>query len=158
VTRVCLVGADDVDLRTELLASQTARDALSSYELDTPYANCVAVDTISLGAAVSLCNDLNWYLRRYAADAIVLEPSVSQSEWLSRSLATAIRNERVTVDETGTFLKIYGVVPPDDEAIDAYALAEPLFARRIGGETPGYDLREVEDTVIVRVPATEFGA
>ncbi|MFB6353023.1 MAG: DUF5804 family protein [Halobacteriales archaeon] len=161
MTRVCLVGADDVDLRAELLASETARDALASYDLEQPWANCVAVDTISIGAAVSLCNDLNWYLRRYVADALVLEPSVSEHEWLSRSLATAVRNERVDPGETGTFLKIYGVVEPggDDaaEGADAPALAEPLLARRVGGETPEYDLREVADTVVVRITPEEFG-
>ncbi|MDZ7702649.1 MAG: DUF5804 family protein [Halobacteriales archaeon] len=168
MTRVCLVGADGIELRDELWASETARDALASYELDEPYANCVAVDTISIGAAVSLCNDLNWYLRRYVADTLVLEPSVSGEEWLSRSLATAVRNERVAADETATFLKIYGVVEPevagendDPDAPPANAkpaLAEPLFARRVGGETPEYDLREVLDTVVVRVTADEFGA
>jgi hypothetical protein len=156
VTRVCLVGADDVALRAELTASETARDALSSYELDEPFANCVAVDTISIGAAVSLCNDLNWYLRRYVEDAIVFEPSVSEDEWLSRSLATAVRNERISADETDTFLKIYGVIETEREGPNA--LAEPLFARRVGGETPEYDLREVVDTLVVRVTATEFGA
>lgn len=157
MTRVCLVGGEDVDLRAELLASETASDALSAYELETPFANCVAVETISLGAAVSLCNDLNWYLRRYADDAIVLEPSVSEAEWLSRSLATAIRNERIAAGETGTFLKIYGVVEPA-EAARPNELVEPLLARRIGDETPEYDLRDVADTVTVRVTASEFGA
>ena len=192
VTRVCLVGADDVDLRAALLDSETARDALSSYAVEEPYANCVAVETISIGAAVSLLNDLNWYLRRYADDALVLEPSVSREEWLSRALATAVRNERIEPADTGTFLKIYGVVEPDaadDEGSDAgdegasgpgsaagdaeaasvtesddtadegpLALAEPLLARRVGGETPAYDLREVVDTLVVRVTAEEFGA
>ena len=157
MTRVCLVGADDLDLRAELTASETARDALASYELEEPYANCVAVDTISIGAAVSLCNDLNWYLRRYTRDAVVLEPSVSDEEWLSRSLATAVRNDRIAPGETATFLKIYGVVAPE-EGDRPPALAEPLFARRVGGETPEYDLREVVDTLVVRVTASEFGA
>lgn len=157
MTRVCLVGTDGVDLRAELLASETARDALSSYDLAEPWSNCVAVETISVGAAVSLCNDLNWYLRRYVDDALVLEPSVSDDEWLSRSLATAVRNERIEPEATGTFLKIYGVVEPE-EGEGAAALAEPLFARRVGGETPEYDLRDVADTVVVRVTAEEFGA
>ena len=158
MTRVCLVGDDDVDLRAELLASETARDALSSYELVRPYVNCVAVDTISLGAAVSLCNDVNWYLRRYVADALVLEPSISETEWLSRSLATAVRNDRIAADQTDTFLKIYGVVEPTEDSGGRPGLAEPMFARRVGGETPTYDLRDVTETLVVRVTATEFGA
>lgn len=184
VTRVCLVGASDVDLRAELLGSETAQDALASYELGTPFANCVTLETISLGAAVSMLNDLDWYLRRYTTDALVLEPSVDEDEWLSRLLATAVRNEHIAPEETGTFLKIYGLVPAsevdgDGEAGDTpggeasrgdagapregggdgpIALAEPLFARRIGGETPGYDLRTVVDTLVVRVTPEEFGA
>lgn len=148
------MGADSVDLRGELLASDTAREALSSYDLGEPYANTVAVETISIGAAVSLLNDLDWYLRRYVADALVLEPSVNQQEWLSRKVATAIRNEEVTPGETGTLLKVYGVIGADN----APRLIEPMFAQRVGAETPAYDLREVDATLVVRVTEPEFGS
>lgn len=175
MTRVCLVGDDDVDLRRELLASETARDALSSYDIEEPYANTVAVETISLGAAVSLLNDLNWYLVRYAADALVLEPSVSGTEWLSRGVARAIRAEELEPAATGELLKIYGVATPSppDEAAESEdrdedappppasaspRLVEPLYARRVGEGTPEYDLRDVDDTVVVRVTPAEFGA
>lgn len=154
MTEVCLVGKSELDLREELLASETARDALSSYELDEPFANTVCLETISLGAAVSVLNDLRWYLRRYTTDAVVLEPSVSQSEWLSRDLATAIRNETVKPAETTEFLKIYGL--ENDDAGPPH-LVEPLFVRRIENERPEYDLREVDDTVMIRVTADEFG-
>jgi hypothetical protein len=33
---------------------------------------------------------------------------------------------------------------------------EPLFVRRRQGETPEYDLRDVDETVIVRVSESEF--
>ncbi len=149
MTRVCLVGSADVDLRYELLSRETAREALSTYALAAPYENTVAVETVSLGAAVSLLNDLNWYLVRFAAGALVLEPSVSDEEYLSRDLATAVRNDRVDPGDTGALLKVYGV--------DDGALVEPLFVRRTDGEVPEYDLREVEDTVVVRVTGAEFG-
>lgn len=208
MTRVFLVGADDASLPEDLLTYPTARDALDAYELYEPYENTVAVETISIGAAVSLLNDLDWYLVRLVSEALVLEPSVSEEEWLSRKLATTIRNETVEPEETGTFLKIYGVVYGDDEDgaadgdvhggtdvrgdgdVDANReaatgtageegdaaepgdaddkghddhggrrprLAEPLFAQRVDGEVPGYDLREVDDTLVVRVTPGEFG-
>ena len=190
MTRVCLVGAEDATLPEDLLSYPTARDALDSYRLEEPYENAVAVETISIGAAVSLLNDLDWYLVRLVSEALVLEPSVSGDEWLSRTLATRVRNETVEPEDTGTFLKIYGVVSPD-EAVDGDGgglqvddaggnidgsesvhagdaapiaagrrprLAEPLYAQRVDGEVPDYDLREVADTLVVRVTAEEFGA
>jgi hypothetical protein len=148
VTRVCLVGAADVDLTFELLSRETARAALSTYQLDEPFENSLALDTVSVGAAVSLLNDLNWYLVRYADAALVREPSISNDEWLSRALATAIRESEVDPAETGDLLKVYGVV--DGE------LVEPMFLTRVDGEVPEYDLREVDDTLVVRVTEAEF--
>lgn len=148
MTRVCLVGAADVDLTFELLSRETARAALSTYQLDEPFENSLALDTVSVGAAVSLLNDLNWYLVRYADAALVREPSISNDEWLSRALATAIRESEVDPAETGDLLKVYGVV--DGE------LVEPMFLTRVDGEVPEYDLREVDDTLVVRVTEAEF--
>jgi len=92
MTRVCLVGDDDVVLQYELLSRETAREALATYDLQEPFDNSVALETMSLGAAVALLNDLNWYLIRFVETALVLEPSVSDEEWLSRDLAAAIRD------------------------------------------------------------------
>jgi len=155
MTRVCLLGAEDADLPYDLLAYETAREALSSYDLAEPFANSIAVETISLGAAVSLLNDLQWYLLRLIEEAFVLEPSVSETEWLSRDLATAIRNDEVDPATTGEYLKIYGLVAGEE---DPPAVEEPMFARRVGGEVPEYDLRDVEETMVVRVTESEFAA
>ena len=147
---VCLVGKPEVDLRRELLSRETARDALATYDLSVPFENTVAMETVSLGAAVSLCNDLNWYLVRYAREALIRDPSVSDEEWLSRKLATAVRNDAVRPTETDRLLKEYGVV--DGE------LVEPMFlARSDDGPLPEYDLRDVERTVLVRITDEEFG-
>ena len=155
MTRVCLIGAEEVDLPVDLLAYETAREALSSYDVDEPFANSLAVETISLGAAVALLNDLQWYLVRLIESAFVLEPSVSGSEWLSRDLAEAIRDEEVDPPDSGEYLAIYGLEareggPP--------VLVEPMFARRVDGDHPAYDLRNVEETVVVRVTGSEFEA
>lgn len=149
VTRVCLVGSPDVDLRYELLSRETAREALSTHDLRRPFENSVAVDTISLGAAVSLLNDLNWYLTRFADLAFVLEPSVSSDEWLSRDLATRIRDGDADPAETGDLLAVYGIVEG--------RLVDPMYVTRVGDLMPEYDLREVDSTLVVRVTEAEFG-
>ena len=151
MTRVCLLGAEDVDVQYELLSRETAREALSTYERHAPFENSLAVDTVSLGAAVALCNDLNWYLVRFVDLAVVREPSVSTEEWLSRSLATAIRDGDVDPEETGDRLAVYGV---DDGRV-----VEPMYVtRRPDGTVPSYDLRDVTETVTVRVTDAEFDA
>jgi len=113
MARVCLVGDEDIHLQYELLSRETARDALAAYDLREPFENSVAVETVSLGAAVSLLNDLNWYLIRFVEDAIVYEPSVSEDEWLSRGLAAAIRDDQIEPEESDRFLKIYGLEYPE---------------------------------------------
>ena len=150
MTRVCLVGDEGVELRYELVSRETSREALATYDLREPYRNTVALETVSLGAAVSLLNDLNWYLVRFADEALVLEPSITDAEWLSRALAEAVRSDDVPPGETGRFLKVFGV--------DDGGLLEPMFVTRTGPELPEYDLHDVEDTFIVRVTEAEFGA
>jgi hypothetical protein len=150
MTRVCLVGDEGVELRYELVSRETSREALATYDLREPYRNTVALETVSLGAAVALLNDLNWYLVRFADEALVLEPSITDSEWLSRALAEAVRSDDVRPGETGRFLKVFGV--------DDGGLLEPMFVTRTGPELPEYDLHDVEDTFVVRVTEAEFGA
>ncbi|QCC52252.1 DUF5804 family protein [Halapricum salinum] len=170
MTRVCLLGDEDVNLQYELLSRETSRNALATYDLREPYDNAVALETVSLGAAVSLLNDLNWYLVRFVDDVLVLEPSVSEDEWLSRDVATAVRDNELTAEETERFLKIYGVAQQGtsggddgderaDEEIEQDRppkLVEPMFVTRTGPELPEYDLRDVEETVRVRVTKAEF--
>lgn len=150
MTRVCLLGNDDSALRGELFRHEGSRKALSPYDIDEPWVNTIAVTTVSLGAAVSLLNDLDWYLVRYARDAIIYEPSVSESEWLSRQLATNIRDTAIEPEDTGELLKVYGV---EDEH-----LVEPMYVQRRDGSPPTYDLREVDETVLVRITRDEFGS
>ncbi|MEF8773771.1 MAG: DUF5804 family protein [Halobacteriales archaeon] len=150
MTTVCLVGAPDVDLRRTLFDHETAREALTTYEIERPFHNSVAVETVSLGAAVSLLNDLNWYLIRYVDQALVREPSISDSEWLSRDLATRVRDGEIPPEETDVYLAVFG--------LDDGELVEPLYVtRNEDGSVPAYDLRDVEETVVVRVSTSEFG-
>ncbi|WP_254523294.1 DUF5804 family protein [Natrinema caseinilyticum] len=207
MTRVCLIGDDGSSLQYELLSRETARDALSTYDLERPFENSLAVRTVSVGAAVSLLNDLNWYLTRFVEEALVQEPSVSTDEWLSRPLARQLRNGTVEPEATAEFCKVYGVErvdaeydpSSDDDSGDAdsssnagggrtaatdassadegadvvgsddssegdrsgtaeptYRLVEPLFVRRIDGDLPEYDLRDVEKTLVVRLTEAEY--
>ena len=156
MTRVCLVGDDEYDLRYELLSRETAREALATYDIGQPYANSVAVDTVSLGAAVALLNDLDWYLARFASAAFVREPSVSDTEWLSRALATQVRNDAIDPETSDRYLAVYGV--------SEGSLVEPMYVRRRDTDPDGsrapipeYDLQEVEETVVVRATEAEFG-
>ncbi len=192
MTRVCLVGEGDVNLQYELLSRETAREALATYDPGQPYENTLAVETVSLGAAVALLNDLDWYLARFVSAAFVREPSIDGEEYLSRDLATAVRDGEVAPEERGDLLTVYGV--------DDGRLVEPMYVRRSdaadrdheadpdatapvspgtpsveesgpddasrgdGGDEeddddrdrPSYDLREVEETVVVRVTEAEF--
>ena len=146
MAQVCLLGEPGSELRYELLSRETAREALSTYDLREPYANSLAVDTVSIGAAVSLLNDLNWYLVRFVRAALVQADSVSETEWLSRELAAAIRDGDVDPADTGELLKLYGV---DDGRPE-----NPVYVEREGEWTPereGYD-----EVLVVRVTESEF--
>lgn len=207
--QVCLVGREDASLQYELLSRETARNALASYDIAEPFANSVAVETVSLGAAVSLLNDLDWYLARFVRTSLVNDESISEKEWLSRGMATAIRDDRIDPSDSRTYLKIYGletrstaenaVEPPgtetssgqndadrppgerepdregeaDGEGDDAGSarpaseagddsppprLVEPMFVSPTDGDIPEYDLRDVPDTLVVRVTEEEFGS
>ena len=184
MTRVCLIGNDDCNLQYELLSRETSREALATYDLTRPFENSLSVRTVSVGAAVSLLNDLQWYLTRFVDEALVLEPSVSDDEWLSRALARDLRNGDVEPEATAEFCKIYGLEridaametgdsengtdgegdardadDPDGDATASYAsrrLVEPLYVRRTGGELPAYDLRDVDETLVVRVTEAEY--
>ncbi|QRV15369.1 hypothetical protein JMJ58_00220 [Haloterrigena salifodinae] len=191
MTRVCLIGDSDCNLQYELLSRETSREALATYDLRRPFENSISLRTVSVGAAVSLLNDLNWYLTRFVDTALVQEPSVSEDEWLSRALATELRNGDLEPADTAEFCKIYGLerVGPDpdagagsadesesdaaeptandaesDESADAdetraettsWRLVEPLYVRRTGGELPTYDLRDVDETLVVRLTEAE---
>ena len=148
MTRVCLIGSDESDLRYELLSRETARAALATYDLSQPFDNSIALETVSLGAAVALLNDLNWYLVRFVDHALVKEPSISDNEWLSRALATQVRDRELPPEETDQRLRVFGV--------DGDRLIEPMYVTRVDGEIPDYDLRDVDETVVVRVSDDEF--
>lgn len=150
MTRVCLVEDDDSSLPLDLYGYDTARHALATYDITEPWDNTVVLDTVSLGAAVSLLNDLNWYLARLTSDAFVQDPSVSRHEWLSRPLAREIRDGNVSPDDPVNRLKVYGV--------ENGRLVDPTNVLRGSGGDGDYERSEYDDTVVVRVTQDEFFA
>ena len=146
MTRVRVLGKDEYDLRGELLTSETSREALSTYDfLETRIENVVVVETATLGGALALLNDLDWYLTRYARASEVLEPSVSEDEWLSRRLAERIYEGKIEADDTDEFYVVRGV--KDGE------LLQPLYSR---GEPAEYDLAETDFVTVTRLDESEF--
>ncbi|MEF8871561.1 MAG: DUF5804 family protein [Haloarculaceae archaeon] len=185
MTRVCLVGNDDVNLRYELLSRETSRNALVTYDLREPFENAIGIETVSLGAAVALLNDLDWYLIRFVEEALVLEPSISDDEWLSRDLAAEIRANEADAETVDRYLKVYGIEQPGEDGTDTKdstasddpgdesdtedesaeptqdrppRLVEPMLVARTGETIPEYDLRHVEETLVVRLTESEFDA
>lgn len=153
MTEVCIVGEDE-DLHEDLLSYENARRALSAYEVAEPYVNAIVVETISLGTAVSLLNDLDWYLARVAEDALIRESSIAEEEWLSRAVASAVRDGDLDPAKWGPTRKLYGVL--EEEREDApgrtqHRLVEPMYVTGAGDSIPAYDLHDVVDTVVVRI-------
>ncbi|AOW79803.1 hypothetical protein HTSR_0609 [Halodesulfurarchaeum formicicum] len=148
MTEVCLRGQPETDIQEALLAYETARSALAPYQHHHPFENTIAVETVSLGAAISLLNDLDWYLARTTQGTLLRDPSVSTSEWLSRDLAEQVRNGEIPPDATGQYLKVYGLADRE--------LIEPMYVTRREDSIPAYDLADVEATVVVRVTEREF--
>ncbi len=148
MTRVRILGREDVSLEYELVTSETAREALSSYdrvESEVEIRNSVVYRTSSLGGALASLNDLDWYLTRYARFSEVLEPSVSTHEWISRSLARKLYEREVDPEDTTEYYLVRGVV--DGE------LREPVYGKE---EPPEYDLYDTDDVTVTRISEDEF--
>jgi hypothetical protein len=79
---------------------------------------------------------------------MVREPSISETEWLSRGLATQVRDRGIPPEETDRLLQIFGV--------EENRLVEPMYVTRVTDSVPSYDLRDVDETVVVRVAEDEF--
>ncbi|WP_435095510.1 DUF5804 family protein [Halarchaeum sp. P4] len=148
MTEVCIVAKEGKRLPSDLYTYETAYRALATYDADYPWENALTVETVSLGTAVSLLNDLDWYLARVAADAFVRDPSVSETEWLSRPLARALRDGDADPEERINRLKVYGV--------DEGRLVDPTMVLRGDAQEGDYERSEYDDTVVVRVTNDEF--
>ena len=152
MTEVCLIGTEHVDLFNTLMEHEVSRNALSPYSITIPFENSINLTTISLGAAVSLLNDLSWYLSRYVKEALVLEPSIHKKEWLSRQLATAIRNEEIRPRTSKKFLKIYYL----SRSEEILKLTRPIFTTREELSTLDPPHTDSSSQIIIRLLDSEF--
>ena len=148
MTEVCVVAKEGATLPGDLYAYETAYRALSTYDLEPRWENALVVETISLGTAMSLLNDLDWYLARVSGDAFVRDPSVDPDEWLSRPLARAVRDSEVDPAEPVNRLRAYGV--------EDGRLVDPTMVLRGEAQEGVYERSEYEETVVVRVTQDEF--
>ena len=152
MTEVRLIGTEPVDLFNTLMEHEVSRNALSPYSLTIPFENSIDITTISLGAAVSLLNDLNWYLSRYVKEALVLEPSVHKKEWLSRQLATAIRNEEIHPRNSKKFHKIYCLLSSNE----TLKLTRPISTTRDELSTLDFLQPDPNFRITIRLLESEF--
>ena len=152
MTEVRLIGMGHIDLLPILMEHEVSRNALSPYDLTIPFENSIDLTTISIGAAVSLLNDLNWYLSRYVEEALIREPSIHKKEWISRKLAVAIRNEKIRPRNSNKFLKIYSTISSDN----TLKLTQPAFLTREQLATTKSTHQVSESSFYIRLLATEF--
>lgn len=146
MTRVRIVGKENYNLRYELITSPTSREALSTYDvLETDLENTVEVETASIGSALALLEDIDWYLTRYADFVNILEPSVSEDEWLSRELARELYERDIDPEETDEFYAVRGL--EDGNVLEA------MYVR---GEPAEYDLHDVDEVIVTRISEDEF--
>ena len=148
MTEVCLVAKSDAALPGDLYAYENARRALATYEPENRWGNALVVETISLGMAVSLLNDLDWYLARVSSDAFVRDRSVDEREWFSRALAREFRDGEADADDPVNRLRAYGV--------EEGRLVDPTMVLRGDAGAGEYERAEYDETVVVRVTRDEF--
>lgn len=157
VTQVRLIGLQtDIEeplyLFDILMAHETPKQILSLHNVTIPFENSIDISTISLGSSLSLLNDLHWYLSRYVGEVLILEPSIDEKEWLSRKLATSIRNEEISVQKSKNFLKIYSII-----SISGISkLAPPIFTSRKNISSLNPLLNDSNSTIFIRLLSSEF--
>lgn len=123
--RLVLVPREGVDLYSELLASETSREALRFYQPERTPAG-VEVTVASLGSALSLVSDLRWYVRRYMHDVIF---EVAPGTFCTAEIARKIYEEREPVLQKGwKFRRVYTF------RAGSLVSDEPMDPGRINGE------------------------
>tara|TARA_B110000263_G_C15258491_1_gene487634 strand:- start:356 stop:838 length:483 start_codon:yes stop_codon:yes gene_type:complete len=159
VTQVRLIGLqtdaeENLDLFNILMAHETPKQILSLHNVTIPFENSIDISTISLGSSLSLLNDLRWYLSRYVSEVLILEPSVDEKEWLSRKLATSIRNNELSIQKSKKFLKIYSIISVSGVS----KLDPPIFVSRKNISSLKPLLNNSNSTMFIRLLSSEFGS
>ena len=85
-------------------------------------------------------------------EALVLEPSVHKKEWLSRQLATAIRNEEIHPRNSKKFLKIYCLLSSNE----TLKLTRPISTTRDELSTLDFLQPDPNFRITIRLLESEF--
>ena len=94
-----------IDLYNTLLSSETSRGILRFYRpVKTDYG--VIIENATLGNALSLTSELNWYKRRYISDVLF---EISPDLFCTHEFALDIYSRDKKMKETWNYTKLIGV-------------------------------------------------
>lgn len=94
-----------IDLYTTLLSSETSRGILRFYRpVKTDYG--VIIENATLGNALSLVSEINWYIRRYMSDVLF---EVSPDLFCTHTFALDIYSRDKKMKETWDYTKLIGI-------------------------------------------------
>ncbi|MDD3406819.1 MAG: DUF5804 family protein [Methanomicrobium sp.] len=94
-----------VDLYSTLLSSETSRGILRFYRpVKTEYG--ILIENATLGNALSLVSELNWYIRRYISDILF---EISPDLYCTHAFALDIYSREKKMKETWNFTKLLGL-------------------------------------------------
>ena len=97
-----MIQKEGVDLYRALLESETSREILRFYRPKKTECG-VIIENSTLGGALSLISELNWYIRRYVADLFL---EISPELYCTRDFATDVYQRSNKLKETWAFSKL----------------------------------------------------
>lgn len=100
-----MIQKEGVDLYRTLLDSETSREILRFYHPKKTECG-VIIENSTLGGALSLISELNWYLRRYVRDAFL---EISPDLFCTRAFATDVYQRSKKMKETWNFSKLISI-------------------------------------------------
>ncbi len=100
-----LIQKEDIDLYRTLLESETSREILRFYRPEKRECG-VIIQNSTLGGALSLISELNWYIRRYVADLFL---EISPGLYCTRDFATDVYQRSNKMKETWNCSKLISI-------------------------------------------------
>ncbi|MBN2733308.1 MAG: hypothetical protein JXQ82_00405 [Methanomicrobiaceae archaeon] len=99
------IQKEGVDLYGTLLSSETSRTILRFYRpVKSDFG--VIIENATLGNALSLASEINWYIRRYTSDVLL---EVSPNLFCTHSFALEIYSREKKLRETWEYTKLIGL-------------------------------------------------
>lgn len=100
-----LVQKEGIDLYATLLASETSREILRFYR-PKKLEFGVTIENSTLGGALSLASELNWYIRRYVAEVLY---EFSPDLFCTREFASDVYQRNSRIQETWGCSKLISI-------------------------------------------------